>query len=220
MSIRVLKNMFTKRIFYVMVVIVGSISAQSLPKTSINNTSSTIGWISAYTNIKGNFPRWEITNTQSSDISQYIFHLLKTDAHGSEFNLCYTKKIKFLNGAISVKFKANSGREDQGGGIVWRIKDNNNYYVARYNPLEDNLCFYYVKNSYRRLLNSATVVLDKEHWHTMKIIQHNDHYQVFLDSKNILQGYDSTFTNAGGIGVWTKSDALTSFKALKITKED
>jgi hypothetical protein len=34
--------------------------------------------------------------------------------------------------------KAVAGKEDQGGGLVWRAMDSNNYYVARYNPLEDN----------------------------------------------------------------------------------
>ena len=197
-------------------IIIGSISAQSFAKISDSTSSPAEGWISAYTNIKGSFPQWEITNAKSHSISRYIFHLLKTDAHGSEFNLCYTKKIKFLNGAISVEFKADSGHEDQGGGIVWRVEDKNNYYIARYNPLEDNLCIYYVKNSHRRLLNSANVTLDKGHWYTMKIVQHNNHYKVYLDSENILQGDDTTFTNAGGVGLWTKADALTSFKDFKV----
>ena len=203
-----------KKLFYAIpltTLIIGSLLAQSSP---------TKGWISAYTNIEGSSPSWEITNTQNNSLSHYVFHLLKTDAHGGEFNLCYTKKIKFLNGAISVKFKANSGHEDQGGGIVWRVEDKNNYYITRYNPLEDNLCLYYVKDAHRRLLNSATIILDKEHWHSMKIVQHNNHYKVYLDSKNILQGDTSTFTNAGGVGVWTKADALTSFKDFKVTKED
>ena len=212
--------MFTKKVFYAIAVIAGSLFAQSLPKITSNNSLAAKGWISAYTNRERSFPSWEIMNTKSSLASQYVFHLLKTEAHGSEFNLCYTKKIKFLNGSISVKFKANSGHEDQGGGIAWRVGDKNNYYVARYNPLEDNLCFYYVKNSYRRLLNSATVVLDQEHWHSMKIIQRNNHYTIYLDSKNILQGDDTTFTNAGGVGIWTKADALTSFKDLQVKIEE
>ena len=212
-----------KKFFYAIplaVILFGSISAQSSSKTSNLNTSPAKGWTSAYTNLKGSFPRWEITNSKSDSLSQYVFHLLKTDAHGSEFNLCYTKKIKFLNGAISVKFKADSGHEDQGGGIIYRVKDKNNYYVARYNPLEDNLCFYYVKNSHRRVLKEETVILEDKQWHTMKIVQHNAHYVVYLDSENIFQGDDSTFTNAGGVGVWTKADALTSFKDLKVIKED
>jgi len=211
-----------KKFFYVIAltaIIIGTISAQSSSKIS-NTTSPAKEWIGAYTNIKDSSPLWEITNAKSNSLSQYIFHLLKTDAHGSEFNLCYTNKIKFLNGTISVKFKAESGHEDQGGGIVWRVKDKNNYYVARYNPLEDNLCFYYVKNGYRRLLKEETVILEDKQWHTMKILQQNNHYSLYLDSKNIFQGDDSTFKNVGGVGIWTKADALTSFKDFKVIKED
>jgi len=203
-----------KKFFYAIAlisIIVGNISAQSLPAK---------GWISAYTNREGSSPSWTITNFTNDAISHSIFQLVKTDAQGVEFNLYYTKKMTLLNGAISVKFKANSGQEDQGGGIMWRVQDKNNYYIARYNPLENNLCLYYVKNAHRRLLNSATVLLDKEHWHSMKIIQHNTHYNAYLDSKNILQGNNTTFTNAGGIGVWTKADALTSFKDFKVTEEN
>ena len=215
--------MFIKKIFYLIplvALVVGSVEGDSLSKITPSNTSPAKGWISAYTNIKNSAPRWEITNSKSDSISQYTFHLLKTDAHGSEFNLCYTNKIHFLNGTITVEFKADSGHEDQGGGIVYRVKDNNNYYVARYNPLENNLCFYYVKNSYRRLLMQERVILKDKQWHTMKIAQHGNHYAIYLDSKKILQGDNTIFPNAGGIGIWTKADALTSFKDLKVTKED
>ena len=215
--------MFYKKLFYIIsfvAIITGALYAQSLSKVSANNNSAAKGWISAYTNRENGFPQWEILNSRSRPLSQYVFHLLKTDAHGSEFNLCYTKKIQFLNGVISVQFKADSGHEDQGGGIIYRVENSNNYYVARYNPLEDNLCFYYVKNGFRRLLKSATVVLDKDYWHTMKILQQNNHYSIYLDSKNIFQGDNTTFKKAGGIGLWTKADALTSFKDLKVTKED
>ena len=200
-----------KKLFFAIPLIIGSLWAQSSPAK---------GWVSAYTNIEDSSPSWQITNTQSDSISHYIFQLLKTDAHGGEFNLCYTKKITFLNGTISVKFRANSGHEDQGGGIIWRVEDNNNYYIARYNPLEDNLCLYYVKNAHRRLLKQESIILEEKQWHSMKIVQKNSHYQVYLDSKIILQGDDTTFTNAGGVGVWTKADALSSFKDFKVTKED
>jgi hypothetical protein len=42
---------------------------------------------------------------------------------------------------VQVKFKPISG-EDQAGGVVWRAKDANNYYIARANALEDNVTIY------------------------------------------------------------------------------
>ena len=47
------------------------------------------------------------------------------------------------DGYVEVKFKPLSGREDQAGGVVWRWKDGDNYYVARANALENNVSLYY-----------------------------------------------------------------------------
>ena len=137
---------------------------------------------------------------------------------GLSYNFSYSKNISFLNGKISVEFKAISGEEDQGGGIMYRVVDDNNYYVVRFNPLEDNLRVYYVKNSRRVLLKSADKRLDTKEWHTIKLIQNQNRYTIFLDGEKLLEGSDNTFTKAGGIGVWSKADALTSFKNLKVQK--
>ena len=60
------------------------------------------------------------------------------------FSLCVADDTSFQNVEASVAFKAVQGKEDQGGGIVWRYQDANNYYVARMNPLEDNFRVYKV----------------------------------------------------------------------------
>src|SRR5947208_9318271 len=40
------------------------------------------------------------------------------------------------DGFVEVKIKPVSGHEDQAGGIIWRAKDANNYYIVRANALE------------------------------------------------------------------------------------
>ena len=131
------------------------------------------------------------------------------------FNLCFTKDLNFLNGTISVKFRANAGRIDQGGGLMWRVQDNDNYYVARFNPLEDNFRFYIVHDGIRSELASADVKLSSG-WHTMKIEQKGDTFKGYIDGKQYLEHKDAHLKQAGGVGVWTKADAQTSFDDLKI----
>src|SRR6267142_2118957 len=58
------------------------------------------------------------------------------------YPVCYKNDEKIKNGFVEVKFKAISGKEDQAGGVVWRLKDADNYYVARANALEDNVTIY------------------------------------------------------------------------------
>ena len=40
---------------------------------------------------------------------------------------------------LKLSLRPISGREDQAGGLMWRWKDGNNYYVARANALENNV---------------------------------------------------------------------------------
>ena len=155
------------------------------------------------------YGKWEITAEGK------VHYASMVQRSSGNFNLCYNKDVKFTDGNITVKFKANAGRIDQGGGLMWRVQDNDNYYVARFNPLEDNFRFYIVHDGMRSELASADVKLSSG-WHTMKIEQKGDTFEGYIDGKQYLEYKDAHLKKAGGVGVWTKADAQTSFDDLKI----
>ena len=159
-----------------------------------------------------------MVSLQANDFNFKNISISSANSKGKfkSYNFMYTKDKLFLNGEISVEFKAISGDEDQGGGIMYRVIDDNNYYVARFNPLEDNFRIYYVKDGYRSMMKSAKIRLDSSKWHKMKIIQNQNHYEAYLDGKKLLSANDNTFVKAGGVGVWTKADAYTKFRNLEI----
>ena len=176
-------------------------------------------WRVAATHSKKPLAIWEVIKDSNAPSGKKVLALTKPNDsffNGSIFNLCYTKNINFKDGEISVKFKARSGHTDEGGGIMWRVQDINNYYVVRFNPLEDNFCYYVVKNGHRHLLSFTDIKLSKG-WHSMKIVQKKDHFIGYLDGKKLLDFKNSTIKNLGGVGLWTKSDAATSFDDMKIT---
>src|SRR6266567_2465356 len=69
---------------------------------------------------------------------------------------------------VSVKMKAVAGETDQGGGLVWRARDAKNYYLARYNPLEDNYRLYKVVDGKRTLIQNADIT-HSGGWHTLRV---------------------------------------------------
>ena len=169
------------------------------------------GWKADATHPSKKPGNWQVVEDTVVPSGHKVLSLTNVgENRGSTFNLCYTKEIPFTNGEIAVKFKANTGRIDEGGGIMWRVQDGDNYYVARFNPLEDNFRFYSVKNGVRRQIASADVKLSKG-WHEMKIIQKENRFEGYLDGKKLLEATDDTFTKSGGVGLWTKADAATSF---------
>ncbi len=168
------------------------------------------------THPRGPLARWEVLREPSAPSGQKVLALteIKRPSPGT-FNLCWTDKVRFRDGEIEVRFKAVRGRIDQGGGIMWRVKDRNNYYVVRYNPLENNFRIYYVLRGRRVLIQSADVKLSSG-WHTMRVVQKGDRYEAYLDGRLLLSGRDRHITGPGGIGLWTKADAQTNFDDLRV----
>lgn len=131
----------------------------------------------------------------------------------STFNITLITETNAKDVDISVKMKAVAGEIDQGGGLVWRAKDAKNYYLARYNPLEDNYRLYKVVEGKRSLLQNA----DLEHsagWHTLHIKMEEDRITCYYDGKKYLEHNDATIVDAGRIGLWSKADAQSQFDDL------
>ncbi len=171
------------------------------------------GWKVEATNPHGKPAPWEVVADSSAPSSPNILQAVPSaDNFGGTYNLCWTNSVGFLNGEIEVRLRADTGHEDQGGGPIWRVRDRNNYYISRYNPLEHNFRVYIVKDGARKMLDSASrIEIPKGTWFTIRIVQHGDHIEGWLDGKKLLDARDTTFTESGGVGLWTKADAATSF---------
>ncbi len=146
-------------------------------------------------------------------------HALAQTAAGPKplFNVCVLDGTGEADVEVGVAFKAVKGEIDQGGGVVWRYQDANNYYVARYNPLENNYRVYKVVNGTRAQLETKeNLKLPAGEWHTLKITMVGDRIECHLDGKKELQARDNTIARAGKVGLWTKADAQTSFDNLTI----
>ena len=175
-------------------------------------------WKIEATRSKGALATWKVITDKTAPSGTKVLALTKINHfYPGTFNLCWTNNISFLNGEISLKFKSHTGKEDQGGGIMWRVKDKNNYYVVRFNPLEDNFRLYTVKRGIRRMLATAKVHLKAGKWHSMKIIHRGKRIKAYLNGKKLLDYKTNVFSKAGGVGVWTKSDAVTSFDDFTVT---
>ncbi len=176
------------------------------------------GWRIEATNRKGPLATWQVVEDAGAPSGDRVLALTATNhSSGGTFNLCWTDSISFLDGEIQVRFKAVTGNEDQGGGVIWRAQDKQNYYIARFNPLENNFRLYYVRDGARKTLADARITLQAGRWHTLKIVQHGDRFAGYLDGKKVLEGKDSLFVKPGGVGLWTKADAVTSFDNFSVT---
>jgi hypothetical protein len=132
------------------------------------------------------------------------------------FNVALVDDAKAKDLELSVRLKAVAGELDQGGGLVWRAKDAKNYYIARYNPLEDNFRVYKVVDGKRTMFRSADIPRTPG-WHILRVTMEGDHIRCDLDGKTYLDVRDATFPEAGKIGLWSKADAQSQFDDLTLS---
>ncbi len=138
---------------------------------------------------------------------------------GETFNLLTIELGQYKNLSLTVKVHAESGKEDQGGGVIWRAKDADNYYVARWNPLEDNFRVYHIKDGKRTQIASADIKADPKEWHKIRIDHAGAKIEASFDGKTLITVEDSTFADAGRIGFWTKADASTWFDDVAVVEK-
>lgn len=127
------------------------------------------------------------------------------------YPVCLKDDTALKDGFVEVKFKAIAGEEDQVGGVVWRAKDADNYYVARANALEENVTIYHTLNGKRTERKRVGMKVTSNQWHTLRVDFQGSHFKVSFDGKPALEWDDDTFKEGGKVGVWTKADSVTLF---------
>jgi hypothetical protein len=138
---------------------------------------------------------------------------------GNEFNVAIYDGASLKNVELSVDIRAVAGNEDQGGGLVWRYIDAGNYYIVRFNPLEDNFRFYKVYKGHRIQLASAMASIPEGSWFNVQVVMNGSEGSCSLNGKALISIQDGTFPDAGKTGFWTKADAVSDFDNFNLKGE-
>jgi peptidyl-prolyl cis-trans isomerase A (cyclophilin A) len=174
------------------------------------------GFVAGETSGKGTLARWRISKPTEpvKPTSPPGAIRCTTSNSGGTFNLLLAESTSYTDLSLSVRIHADTGEEDQGGGVVWRAKDADNYYIARWNPLEGNFRVYHVTAGKRKQIGSAEVSTDAKQWHRVRIDHSGARIVASFDGKPVITVEDSTIAGPGMIGLWTKADAGTWFDDL------
>ncbi len=152
-------------------------------------------------------PRWAVHPDDSAPSKPNV---LRQSGVGS-FPWVVRRNTSIEDGYVEVKFKALEGKEDQAGGVVWRWKDGDHYYVARANALENNVSLYYTEAGRRNTLKYVDAPVPPKVWHTLRVEFSGRRISVALNGKTIIEIEDSHIPGPGAVGMWTKADSVTAF---------
>jgi hypothetical protein len=174
------------------------------------------GWTVALTG-RGN-PKWTVEQDQTAPSKLKV---VKQSGQAT-FPLLLRDGSSVKDGFIEVKFKAIAGSEDRAAGLVWRARDANNYYVVRANALEDNVVLYKTVGGSRIPLDilgrsggyGTDIPVPANQWHSLRVDFKGNRFKVLYNGRQLFEVEDSTFTEGGRVGLWTKADSVTLFDEI------
>lgn len=164
----------------------------------------------------GPTPRWVVLRDPDSPAGPRVLAQTSRDRTDDRYPLAILDGFSARDVALSVQFRPVDGRVDQAAGLVARYRDARGYYVARANALENNVGLYRVVNGRRIQFGGADVPVPRDRWQTLGLRVEGSRLSVSLDGRVVLAGTDTTFAEAGQVGLWTKADSVTHFDAFEV----
>lgn len=173
------------------------------------------GLVAKETHPGARFGEWKVTADPMAPTKPNVL-TLTTQEPDATFNLGLFEKTAYTDLDLRVRVRANTGKVDQGGGLVWRCKDENNYYTCRINPLENNFRVYKVSGGKRSQFQTSKFKAESGVWYEVRVVMVRDRITCYANGKKYLEVTDDAFKDAGMIGLWTKADASSSFDNLAV----
>jgi hypothetical protein len=195
---------------------VSAMSNHAISFESTQTGATPEGWTSTLTG--SGDPKWTVENDETAPSKSRV---LKQSGRAT-YPLLLKDDSNIKDGFVEIKFKAVAGSQDRAAGVVWRAKDANNYYVTRANALEDNVVLYKTVNGVRSPLDivgrrggyGTDVKVPADTWHSLRVDFSGSRFRVSFNGKQLFEVEDSTFADAGKVGLWTKADSVTVFDQI------
>lgn len=161
---------------------------------------------------------WKVISSAKAVTPPRVLAQLRDKGAEHNYNMVLVADTDAADLDLSVSLLPISGKADMGGGLIWRAKDDRNYYLTRVNPLEQNIRVYHVVSGVRKMLQNYNENIDVRKWHVLRVVARGCRIEIYYDNKAVFDLCDETFKN-GRIGLWTKSDAVTYFDNLRFTTQ-
>jgi hypothetical protein len=134
----------------------------------------------------------------------------------AEFPALTLSDAVYADVVVATRFKPISGRSDQAAGIIFRVQDQDNYYILRANALEGNVNLYTYTGGTRSALKEGTAQVAAGQWQELRVEALGHQLRGFLNGQLVVQATDTTYP-AGRVGLWTKADSVTCFDNVQAT---
>ena len=157
---------------------------------------------------------WQVRKDQTAPTQPYVLAEISADSADTWSIL---NDLTARDADVSVRIKPISGKGGLSGGVVWRYRDENNYYAARANATQNTVSVFKVENGKKVLLfTDVKHPIPANSWSILKVSVRGSRFQVFIDHRRVLEGRDSGASTSGRVGLWALGDSTIYFDDFRV----
>lgn len=177
-------------------------------------------WKIAETKGKGVHAIWEVHEDDTNGPGKKVLAITNNTNRGDMGNLLIQEESVFKEIELSTRVKATTSGKNAGGGLIWRVVDENHYYLAQWNAASNNLRLYVYIGGKPSLLESVSVEGDPKAWHHIEVSHIENMIEVLFDSEPKISVEDKQLDFKGNFGLWAQGDALPAFDDITLYSEE
>jgi hypothetical protein len=171
-------------------------------------------------------PMWRTYTDVDAPSPRFV--LLQASTHRSldHFPVAVLKGFQARDVTLTARVKVLGGEVDQAAGLVWRVRDEGNYYGVLASATDRRLRLFRMVGGRGELIGSTPIELANQHerdtplpdngWYTLRVDADGDRIVVRLGGRPVLEARDATFPGPGAVGLVTHADAVSAFDDVQV----
>lgn len=126
----------------------------------------------------------------------------------------------FSSGTLRVRFRLDGGESDQNAGIVLGLRPSGEYVFVRYNTKDGDVAVWEYVNGTRRVLVHGTTheQLPLSEWHELVVTVDGAMVRGEVTGRSVSVEHTFEAPLVGRVGLWTKRDAVTTFRDFRVER--
>ncbi|HEX9284114.1 MAG TPA: hypothetical protein VF879_00460 [Nitrospirales bacterium] len=181
------------------------------------------GFVIGKTN--GRDGRWEVTTDTKAISAPHVLSRIPVDKQSSAPQVIFLDGIEAANLDLTVRIKALSSGDGQGGGVVFRAEDDRNYYVVWLSPQEKLVRLDRVVNGEVKSLQDLNVdTLEVGKWHALRLTIRGAEMEAIFDNRQFISAREKAWEfgryKKGKLGLWARGPGVTYFDNVRFTTMD
>lgn len=171
--------------------------------------------------------KWEIARDASAPKPPNVLAQVAPDPRHDSYALAILNRVSIRDGDLSVRLKPVSG-QNQAGGIIFRYRDDKNYYALEASAMGDDVALYKVENGRSIPITprgSSPADFQVKHdihpnaWQILKVSLRGNQFQIYVNHRRLFRAQDSSFRGPGKVGLCTVSDSVTYFDDFRVSSQ-